>query len=77
MPKDVSTLMSRTGKGGPISPDLKDREFTAIQASLLALNAAFEAAREGEAGEEWAAAVLEMKRLALKAVDGMENREEH
>jgi len=34
----------------------KDREYVALRNRLLALNAAFEAARAGEAGEELAMA---------------------
>lgn len=44
----------------------KEKEFSALESSLLALNAGFEAARMGDCGERWATEVERVRNVTEK-----------
>jgi hypothetical protein len=62
------TEQTKKEKPGPGAFD--ESGYLALQAGLLALNATFEAARSGEAGTGWAAAVREAKHRGLGILEG-------
>ena len=54
----------------------KERKFLALQRNLLALNAAFEAARAGEVGTEFFVAVDEVKTVAMQGTKATSDKNE-
>ena len=54
----------------------KERKFLALQRDLLALNAAFEAARAGEVGTEFFVAVDEVRNVAMQGTKATSDKNE-